>query len=91
MFFFESNSIAYVSKDTSCKQHIKMNEWNCKNLWSIFVICNNCGSFTKNKQRIEKFMQTGDFIYKNELVKACFQHDMAYGKTKDLVKKNSIR
>ena len=55
------------------------------------MICNNCGSFTKNKQRIEKFMQTGDFIYKNELVKACFQHDMAYGKTKDLVKKNSIR
>ena len=46
-----------------------------------------CGPFTKNKQRIEKFMQTGntDFIYKNELDKACFQHDMAYGKTKDLV------
>ena len=34
-------------------------------------------------------MQTGDtnFIYKNELDKACFQHDMAYGKTKDLVKR----
>ena len=33
-------------------------------------------------------MQTGnaDFIYKNELDKACFQHDMAYGKTKDLIK-----
>ena len=31
-------------------------------------------------------MQTGDFIYKNKLDKACFQHDMAYGKTKDLVK-----
>ena len=33
-------------------------------------------------------MQTGntDFIYKNELDKACFQHDMAYGKSKDLVK-----
>ena len=32
-------------------------------------------------------MQTGnaDFIYKNELDKACFQHDMAYGKTKDLI------
>ena len=28
-----------------------------------------------------------DFIYKNELDKACFQHDMAYGKSKDLVKK----
>ena len=52
-----------------------------------------CGPFTKNKVRIEKFMQTGDtnFIYKNELDKACFQHDMAYGKTKDLIKKNSIR
>ena len=49
-----------------------------------------CGPFTKNKERIKKFMQTGntDFIYKNELDKACFQHDMAYGKTtKDLVKK----
>ena len=46
------------------------------------------GPFTKNKEKIEKFMQTGntDFIYKNELNKACFQHDMAYGKPKDLVK-----
>ena len=48
-----------------------------------------CGPFTKNKERIEKFMQTvnTDFIYKNELDKACFQHDMAYGKSKDLVKR----
>ena len=48
-----------------------------------------CGPFIKNKERIGKFMQTGDinFIYKNELDKACFQHDMAYGKTKDLVKR----
>ena len=48
-----------------------------------------CGPFTKNKERIEKFMKTGntDFIYKNELDKACFQHDMAYGKSKDLVKR----
>ena len=47
-----------------------------------------CGPFTKNKERIEKFMQTGnkDFIYKNELDKACFQYDMAYGKSKDLAK-----
>ena len=28
-----------------------------------------------------------DFIYKNELDKACFQHDMAYDKSKDLVKR----
>ena len=48
-----------------------------------------CGPFTKNKKRIETFMQTENtnFIYKNELDKACFQHDMAYGKTKDLVKR----
>ena len=48
-----------------------------------------CSPFTKNKKRIETFMQTGDtnFIYKNELDKACFQHDMVYGKTKDLVKR----
>ena len=34
-------------------------------------------------------MQTGntDFLYKNELDKACFQHDMAYGKSKDLIKR----
>ena len=34
-------------------------------------------------------MQTGntDFMYKNEHDKASFQHDMAYGKSKDLVKK----
>ena len=46
-----------------------------------------CGPFTKNKERIEKFMQTGntEFIYRNELDKTCFQHDMAYGKSKDLV------
>ena len=48
-----------------------------------------CDPFTKNKERIEKFMQTAntDFIYKNELDKACFQHDMAYGKSKYLTKR----
>ena len=37
-----------------------------------------CGPFTKNKERIEKFMQTGntDYISKNELDKATFQHGM---------------
>ena len=47
------------------------------------------GPFTKNKERIKKFMKTGntDFIYKNENGKACFQHNMAYGKSKDLVKR----
>ena len=34
-------------------------------------------------------MQTGntDFIYRNELDKACFPLDMAYGKSKDLAKR----
>ena len=40
-----------------------------------------CGPFTKNKERIQKFKETGDTscIYKNELDKGCFQHDMCYG------------
>ena len=48
-----------------------------------------CGPFTKNKQRIEKFMQNRniDFIYRIEVDKGCFQHDMACGKSKDLVKR----
>ena len=50
-----------------------------------------CGPFTRNKERIGKFMQTGnaDFIYRNELDKTCCQHNVAYGKSKDLVKKLS--
>ena len=39
-----------------------------------------CRQFTKNKERIQKFKETGDttYISKNERDKACFQHDMAY-------------
>ena len=48
-----------------------------------------CGPFTKNKERIRKFKATGHSgcIYKNELNKACCQHDMAYGDFKDLANK----
>ena len=47
-----------------------------------------CGPFIKHKKRINKFMNTGDtkFIYRNDLDKACFQHDSAYSESKDLVK-----
>ena len=47
------------------------------------------GPFTKNNERIEKFMQTGntDSIYRNELDKACLQHNVPYGKSKDLAKR----
>ena len=48
-----------------------------------------CGPFTKHKQRIQKFKETGDtnYIYKNELGKACFAHDAAYSDSKDLTKR----
>ena len=51
-----------------------------------------CTPFIKNKERIEKFMQAGntDFIYKNELDKAWFQHDVAYDKSKDLAKRTQL-
>ena len=50
-----------------------------------------CGPFTINKERIQKFKETGDtnYIYKNELDKACFQRDMAYGDFKYLTKRNA--
>ena len=45
-----------------------------------------CGAFTKNKQIIQIFMETGEknYIYRNELDKACFQYDMAYEDFKGL-------
>ena len=50
-----------------------------------------CGPFTKNKERIKKIKETVDtsYIYKNELDKACFQHDMAYGDFKDLARRTA--
>ena len=50
-----------------------------------------CGPFTKNKERIKKFKETGDisYIYKDELDKACFQHDMASGDFKDLARRTA--
>ena len=50
-----------------------------------------CGPFTKNKKRIQKFKETGDsrYICQNELDKACFQHDMAYGDFKDLTRRTA--
>ena len=101
MFCFECSSIDYMSKDNNCKECIEMNEIVNKfllvgdkfmpemHLKQPGFTYSGCGPFTKNKERTEKFMQTGNtnFIYRNELDKACFQHDMAYGKTKDLVKR----
>ena len=50
-----------------------------------------CGPFTKTKERIKKFKQTGDsrYIYRNQLDKVCFQHDMAYGDFKDFKRRTA--
>ena len=50
-----------------------------------------CGPFTKHKQIIQKFKETADtnYIYKNELDKACFAHDAAYSESKDLTKRTA--
>ena len=63
-----------------------------KCIWNNLVLLSACGPFTKNKERVEKIMQTGntDFIYRNELYKAYFQHDMAYGKSTDLAKRTEL-
>ena len=51
-----------------------------------------CGPFTKNKERIEKFMKTGnaDIIYRNELDKTCFKHGIAYGESKHSSKRTQL-
>ena len=50
-----------------------------------------CRPFTKNKERIQKFKETRDtnYIYKSELDKTCFQHDMAYGDFKDIARRTA--
>ena len=50
-----------------------------------------CLPLTNNKEKNQKLVQTGNtnYIYKNDLDKACFQHDKAYGKYKDLTKRTA--
>ena len=45
-----------------------------------------CGPSTRYKERIKEFKRTGDtrLLYRNELDKACFKHDAAYVKYKDV-------
>ena len=63
-----------------------MPEMHLKQPWFTYSAC---GPFTKNKEQIQKFKEIGDtnYIYKNEFDKPCFQHDMAYGDFKDLIRK----
>ena len=96
------NCICTCLKDTSCEQRITMNE-----IVNKFLLAGDkfmpemylkwpdaysaCESFTKSKERIEKFKETGDtsYIYKYELDKACFQHDMTYRDFKDLARRTA--
>ena len=50
------------------------------------------GPFTKNKERIQKLKKIGDrkYISRNELDRACFLHDMAYGNFKDLARRTAF-
>ena len=60
-------------------------------LKQLGVTYSACRPFTKNKERVQKFKETGDtsYIYRNELDKACFQHDMAYWDFKDLKRRTA--
>ena len=92
MFCFEHNSLNYKMNDIINKFLLTgdkfMPEMHLIQAWFTYSAC---GPFTKNKERIQKFKQTGDsrYIFKNELDKACFQHDMAYGDFRDLAKRTS--
>ena len=46
------------------------------------------GPFTKHRERIQKFRETGDLkhLHRNELDKACFTDDAGYSDYKDLAK-----
>ena len=48
-----------------------------------------CGTFTKDKERIQKFKETGDSRYQNGLGKTCFQQDMPYGDFKGLTRRTT--
>ena len=51
-----------------------------------------CGPCTKNKERIQKFKETGNsqYIYQNKVNKSYFQHDMVYENFKDLTASDKI-
>ena len=87
MFCFERSSIECIKMNETVNKFLLAGD---KFMLEMHLkqpgfICSACGPFTKNKEIIEKIMQSGNtnFIYRNEVDKACFQHDMAYGKSKE--------
>ena len=51
-----------------------------------------CELFTKYRERIQKFRETGNLkhLYRTEFDKACFAHDAAYSDSKDLAKRTVL-
>ena len=62
-----------------------MPEMHLKQPWFTYSACR---PFTKNEESWKKQKDTG-YIYKNELDKACFQHDMTYQDFKDLKRRTA--
>ena len=92
MFCFEYKSLNYKMNDIINKFLLAGDKFMSEmHLRQPGFTYSACGPFTKNKKRIQKFKQTGGsrYIYKNELDKACFQHDMAYRDFKDLKKRTA--
>ena len=59
-------------------------------IYSILLLKNTVHvEYVEHTQRMQDFLNTGklSYIYKYDLDKACFQHDMAYNKFKDLEKR----
>ena len=61
-----------------------MSEMHLRQLQFVYSAC---GPFTRHKERIQKFKQTGDtrYIFRNKFDKAYFQHDSANADQKDLI------
>ena len=73
------NNFSLTGDKWYLKMHLKQREF----------VYSACSPFTKNKQIIQKLMQTGytNYIYNNDHDKACFQDDRAYGEYKGLTKR----
>ena len=90
MFYFKCNFIEHKMNDITNKFLLAGDKFVPEmHLRQPQFTCSACGPFTKNKERIQKFKETGDtkYIDRNELDKACFQHDRAYRDSKDLTRR----
>ena len=84
------NSVVYRINEIVTKSLLVQNKFMREmHLKQFGFTYNACGPFTKIEERIQKFLRLENIenIYKNDLDKAYFQHDMAYRKYKDLNKR----